>query len=81
MSTNVFVRIPTELVDLHHVDEPRRELKVAVDLHNRSIADVVRSGSSKLADRLVRHGFELGRQVPDETLAVLWFGRSFALNC
>ena len=70
MSTSIFVRLSKELVGLHHVDEPRLELKVAVDLHSRYSADVVRRGSLELADQLVRHGFELGRQVPDETSAV-----------
>ena len=44
MSTSIFVCLPTELVGLYHVDEPRLELKVMVDLYSRSSADVVRSG-------------------------------------
>ena len=62
MSTSIFVRLSTELVGLHHVDEPRLELKVVVDLRSWSSADVVHSGSGVLTDQLVRHDFEPGRQ-------------------
>jgi len=35
---SIFVCLPTELGGLYHVDEPRLELKVALDLYNRSSA-------------------------------------------